>query len=42
MIVQFNYVTPVPEPSMSMLTGLMVLAGLAYRSLSRRLVKAAA
>ena len=41
LIVQFNYVA-VPEPSTSMLAGLPVLTGLAYRSFGRRRAKAAA
>jgi hypothetical protein len=41
MIVEFHYV-PVPEPSAPMLSGLTLLAGLAYRSFGRRRAKAAA
>ncbi|HET6575575.1 MAG TPA: hypothetical protein VFG68_18380 [Fimbriiglobus sp.] len=40
-IVQFDYV-PVPEPSAPMLSGLTLVAGLAYRSFGRRRAKAAA
>ena len=40
MIVQLDYVT-VPEPSASMLSGLTVITGLAYRSFGRRRAKPA-
>jgi hypothetical protein len=42
MIVQFDYDTPVPEPSGCMLCGQAVLAGVAYRKSSRRRSQAAA
>jgi len=42
LIVQFDYVTPVPEPSAPTLSGLAVLAGLAGWSFRRRRVNAAA
>jgi hypothetical protein len=40
-IAQFHYV-PAPEPSTSTISGLTLLAGLAYRSVGRRRAKAAA